>query len=153
MSRRVWRTTDGREIPYELLLTEHLINILNWMERTPHWSMSPNFTQRQDEYFYLRTEAMKRGVRWRNYAGQPPLQDGELDPPPATNRWDGVSSYGQFSGPSRDFSRMPPLREWLVGHAMRRLIGKNVRIRLISHHSKRDLWMRGEVVSIELLDD
>lgn len=73
----VWKTSDGRMIPHQDLTNEHLCNILNWIESSPGYSV-PNFDQRTDEYFWLRKEAMKRGIRWRKFADNK-LQDGDLE--------------------------------------------------------------------------
>lgn len=72
----VWKAGDGREIRIKDLTDEHLINILNWIEQFPRGGI-PNSEQATEKYFYLRLEAMSRGLRWREYAGQK-LREGDL---------------------------------------------------------------------------
>jgi hypothetical protein len=78
----VWTTTDGRTIRYSLLTDEHLVNILNWIEASPHHMAGFNYAAGKvanyvDAYFHLRRLAMERGLRWRSYTGKP-LRDGDL---------------------------------------------------------------------------
>ena len=80
MTIYVWKASRGREIPVHLMTDEHLINAINWLERlySRDCVKVPNPEQRSDGYFWLRQEAMKRGLRWRNYTSYPPLRDGDL---------------------------------------------------------------------------
>lgn len=70
----VWVTGDRRHIPVDQMTDEHLVNALNWVENPPR---GPNDEQMHDGYFYLRAEAMKRGLRWRRFRGQA-LHDGDF---------------------------------------------------------------------------
>jgi len=75
---RIWRASGGREIRVCDLTSEHLINALNWIEKVRSGSdRIPNNDQRTEDYFWLRTEAMRRGLRWRVYS-QVALHDGDL---------------------------------------------------------------------------
>jgi len=109
-----WKASGGREIPICDLTDEHLINILNWLERVRSGvHQVPNTDQRTEDYFWLRTEAMKRGIRWRNYSDQLPLWDGDLRA--GVREWRSSGSKtpwgdeGMMSGrPSRFKSRNDP---------------------------------------------
>lgn len=71
MSEFVWVSGD-RRIPLGRMTSEHLINALNRLERDGRRSV-----RMSDRYFWLRQEAMKRGLRWRRYIGHF-LWDGDL---------------------------------------------------------------------------
>lgn len=129
---RIWRTTDHRAIPIKDLTDEHLINILNWLERTPPPARVPNREQRTDDYFWLRQEAMKRGLRWRNYSDQLPLRDGDSKL--------GVREWGE-----RKF-------------ALENLIGKRVRVGIEVESTTLDGQLklattRGRLRSVEVLPE
>jgi hypothetical protein len=75
----VWKASAGRSIPMHRMTHEHLVNTLNYLESDPPPCRRVEDEQyRGDAYFHLRCEAMLRGLRWRNFAGQPPLRNDDL---------------------------------------------------------------------------
>lgn len=66
----VWRTADGRKIPYKNMGLEHLINALNQIERG-HSSASAR------SYLALKEEAKLRKINYRQFANTA-LSEGEL---------------------------------------------------------------------------
>jgi hypothetical protein len=130
MTIYVWKASGGREIPVSRMTDEHLINAINWCEkdRQSHYQV-PNREQRSDGYFWLRQEAMKRGLRWRNYSDQLPLRDGDL-----TIRQRHLSGDEEIT----------PL-SWLIGKRVYLTLSK---WRLGPSSQKREV--SGEVESIEI---
>lgn len=74
-----WNASGGRWLRPRDMTDEHLINTLNWIERgTPDSNTAPNSEQATQGYRHLRLEAIRRGIRWRGFASQKPLEDGDV---------------------------------------------------------------------------
>jgi len=125
----VWRAGGGREIRIRDLSDEHLINILNWIETT-RGERVPNSDQKE-KYFWLRLEAMRRGLRWREYANMK-LREGDLTKPKDSYVW---------------------AEERIALHL---LVGKRVRMKLSDWHTSPmgpTRSISGRVESVEILPE
>lgn len=95
----VWQSNQARQTRVVDMTNEHLVNTINWLERhmDAPWDF-PTEEQRTVGYFHLRTEAMRRGLRWRRFS-HVALWDGELSQfPPKRNRVLQAIREGRFFG-------------------------------------------------------
>lgn len=75
-----WHASGNRWLRPRDMTDEHLINTLNWVERNfPDSDTAPNNEQATQGYRHLRLEAIRRGIRWRGFASQKPLEDGDIN--------------------------------------------------------------------------
>lgn len=71
----VWQASGGRQIPIKQLTDEHLVNILNWLEKH---SREPYGRSMLSDFKALAWEARSRDLDWNYWRTSPPLYDGDI---------------------------------------------------------------------------
>jgi len=119
--RRVWNAADGRRIPYEELSNEHLVNILNKIERGG--SRYPD----EMEHVALQIEALSRGLKWgrNSFLFGIDRRVQESIPEPRFADWtfdvEGLSGVEKFSSTHSAFKEPVPLESLAQGVVFKRV--------------------------------